>query len=87
MCAVNRFFGQDNELQIYDGNFHLMDNKHMTLFVIKQPKRCKFAKMHQNAFGDRALPGPAGGAYKLPRLPSRNGAATSNGRELAGQSM
>jgi len=59
----------------------------MTLFVIKQQKRCKFAKMHQNAFGGRALAGPAGGAYKLPRLPSRDGAATSNGRELGGQSM
>jgi len=60
----------------------------MALLVIKQSKGCKFMpKMHQNAFGGRALPGPAGEANKLRRLPSRNGAATSKGRELGGQSM
>ena len=31
-----------------------------------------YAKMHQNTFGGRALPGPAGGAYALPRISSRN---------------
>ena len=29
-------------------------------------------EMHQNAFGGRAPPGPAGGAYALSRLPCRN---------------
>ena len=38
-----------------------MDNKHGKLFAIKQSKGCKFmSKMHQNAFGGRALPVPAG---------------------------
>jgi len=27
--------------------------------------------MHQNAFGGRALPGPAGGAYSIQRHPQR----------------
>jgi len=42
LCALNLFFGRDNELQIYHGNFLLMDNKHRKLFVIKQSKGCKF---------------------------------------------
>ena len=28
-------------------------------------------ELHKNAFGGRALPGPAGGAIALPRLPNR----------------
>jgi len=28
-------------------------------------------ELHQNTFGGRALPGPAGGAIALPRSPSR----------------
>jgi len=31
-------FGRDSELQIYHGNFLLMDNKHRKLFVVKQLK-------------------------------------------------
>jgi len=60
-CALNLFFGRHNELQPYHEHFLLMDNKHRKLFVIKQSKGCKFMpKMHQNAFGGRAPPGPAG---------------------------
>jgi len=36
LCALDLLFGRDNELRIYHGNFHLMDNKHSKLFVIKQ---------------------------------------------------
>jgi len=35
LCALNRFFSA-TELQIYHGNFLLMDNKHRKLFVVKQ---------------------------------------------------
>jgi len=49
LCALNLFFDRDKELQIYHGNFLLMDNKHRKLFVIKQTKGRKFMpKMHQN---------------------------------------
>ena len=49
-----------------------MDNKHRKLFVIKQSKGCKFMpKMHQNAFGGQAPPGPAKGAYALPQTKLR----------------
>jgi len=34
MCSI--FFRRDNELQIYHGNFILMDNKRRKLFIIKQ---------------------------------------------------
>ena len=79
LCALDLFFDQDSELQIYHGNFLLMHNKHRKLFVIKQPKGCKFMpKIHQNTFGGRAPPGPAAGAHKLPR-PSMG--LTSKGRE------
>ena len=40
-CAVN-LFQLGHELQIYHGNFLLMDNKHMKLFTIKQSKGCRF---------------------------------------------
>ena len=33
------------------------------------------SELHQNAFGGRAPPGPAGGAIALPRSPSRYGRA------------
>jgi len=53
-CAVNLFFGWDNELQIYCGKFLLMDTKHTKLFAIKQSKGCKFMPgMHQDTFGGR----------------------------------
>ena len=39
LCALNLFFGRYNELQIYHGNFLLMDSKHRKLFVIKQSKK------------------------------------------------
>ena len=42
LCALNLFFGRVSELQIYRGNFLLMDNKHGKLFVIKQSKWCRF---------------------------------------------
>jgi len=42
-----------------------MDNKRKKLFVIKQSEERKFMPKMQ--------PGPAGGVYALPRLPSRNG--------------
>jgi len=39
-----------------------------------------------NAFGGRALPGPAGRAYALPQIPQRQwGGLTSNGREEMGR--
>ena len=73
LCALNLFFGRDNELQIYHGNFLLLDNKHRKLFVIKQSKGGKFMpKTHQNTFGGRVLPGPAGEAYALPRPSNLN---------------
>jgi len=65
LCALNLFFGRDNKLQIYHGNF-LMDNKRRK--KMKQSKGCRFVpKMHQNTFGGRASHGPAGGAYALPQ--------------------
>jgi len=74
LCALNLFFGRDNELQIYNGNL-LMDNKHRTLLVIKQSKRCKFmSKMHQNKFGGRLLRTRWGELMRSPSPPSRNGA-------------
>ena len=52
LCALNLFFGRDNELQIYHGNLLLMDNKQRKLFVIKQSKGCKvMPKMHSNMSG------------------------------------
>jgi len=46
----------------------LLDNKHRKLFVIKLSKRCTFMpKMHRNTLGGQAPPGPAWGAYELPR--------------------
>ena len=61
LCALNLYFCSDSELQIYYGNFLLMDNKRRKLFVIKQSKWCRFMpKMHQNMFGGR-------GAYAVMR--------------------
>jgi len=49
VSSMNLFSSRDNDLQIYHGNFLLMDNKHRKLFVIKQSKGCKSVpKMHQN---------------------------------------
>jgi len=66
----------------------LMDNKHRKLFVIKRAKRCKFRlnmpKVHQNTFGGRKPPGPAGGAYALLRPLAaimRNGGVLLRGTE------
>ena len=74
------FFGRDNELQKYHGNFLLMDNQCSKVFVIKQWEGCKvMPKMHQNALCGRA---PELGELMLmvsPRLPSRNGGPTSSG--------
>jgi len=43
LCAINIFFSDGaKELQIYHGNFLLMDNEHRKLFVTKQSKGCKF---------------------------------------------
>ena len=54
LCALSLFFGRGSESQIYHGNFLLIDNKHRKLFVIMQPKGCKFMrKMHQNMFSGR----------------------------------
>ena len=51
-----------------------MDNKHRKLLVNKQSEGCKaISPMHQNTSGGRAPPGPAGGAYALPRPTSCNG--------------
>jgi len=36
LCAVDLFFGRDNELQIRHANLLLMDNKRRKLFVIEQ---------------------------------------------------
>jgi len=38
LCALN-LLGRDNELQIYHGNFLLMDNKHRKLFLLSRVKR------------------------------------------------
>jgi len=38
-CVLNFFLGWNSELQVYRGNFLLMDNKHRKLFVIQQSKR------------------------------------------------
>jgi len=84
LCALNLFFGRDNELPIYHGNVVLMDNKHRKLFVTKQSKWRKkifMPEMHQNTFGGRAPPGPAGGAFVLPNLYSRNRGLLLSGRE------
>ena len=78
------FFWPGNELQIYHGNTLLMDNKHGKLIVIEQSKWCRFMpKMHQNMFGGRTLPGPAGELMRSSRPPSRNEEPrpTSKGRE------
>ena len=59
-----------NTLQIYHGNIILMENKHYKCFVLRHSHRLKFMpKMHQNTFGGRAPPGPAGGAWALPQTP------------------
>ena len=47
-CALNLFFGRDNELQIYHGNCLLMDNQHRKLFVTKQSKRASLCLIAQN---------------------------------------
>ena len=36
LCAVDLFFGRDNELQIRHANLLLMDNKRRKLFAIEQ---------------------------------------------------
>ena len=60
VCSIF-FFDRDNELQIYHGNFLVLDKKHSKLFVIKQSKGCKIMpKMHQNTFRGRAPPRPLG---------------------------
>ena len=70
LFAQHLFFGQDNELQIFHGNFLLTDTKHWKLFVIKQSEGCRcMPKMHQSTFSGRALSGPAGGAYTLHQAP------------------
>ena len=83
---INHFLTEAMNYEIHHGNFLLMDNKHNKLFIIKQSKWCKFMlKMHQNIFGVRALPRPAGGAYMLPRHPCRNGGLLlRGGREIEG---
>ena len=73
-CALNLFWPGTINYKLYHKNFLLMDNKHRKLFVTKQSKGYKFMpKMQQNTFGSRTPPEPAGGAYALPRPPSRNG--------------
>jgi len=48
LCALILFFGRDNELRTYRGNFDLMHSKHWKLFVAKQSQGCKFMpKMHK----------------------------------------
>jgi len=42
VCSKSFFFGRDNELQTYHGNFLLTDSKHRKLIAIKQSERCKF---------------------------------------------
>ena len=85
VCSKS-FFHRDSELQIYHGNFLLMDNKLRKLFVIKQSKWRKFMpKMQQYTFGGRAQPGPAGEVYALPQTRiAAMGAYTSNGSEARG---
>ena len=55
------FFGQDNELQIYSGNFILMDSKHRKLFVIKRSEECKcMPKFTRIRLAAELRPGPLG---------------------------
>jgi len=51
-----------------------MENKHKKLFVIQAVKKALIYTytMHQNAFGGRALPGPAGELMRSPKPSSRN---------------
>jgi len=86
MCALNIFFRPGQRITTISQNFLLMDNKHRKLFVTKQSKGCKFMpKMHQNTFGSRAPPEPAGELMCSPRSPSRNGGLlVSGGREGVG---
>ena len=61
LCRVDKYITE---------TFFSVDNKHRILFVIKLSKGCKFMpQMHQNTFGGRTPPGPAGGACVLPQTP------------------
>ena len=63
-CAINFFSVGTTSYQYIAETFFLTNYKHRKLFVIKQSKGCKFMpEMHQNTFGGRTPPGPAGGAY------------------------
>jgi len=73
LCALNLFFGRDNELQTCHINFILVDNKHRKLLAIKQSKGCKFMpEMHQNVW--RPEPGPLGELMRSPGLLAAMGA-------------
>ena len=66
LCALNIFFGRDNELQKRHWSFGLMDNKRRKLLFIKQSRGCKFKpNMHRNTFGGRAPPGPCAHPHLL----------------------
>jgi len=43
LCAVDLFFGRDNELQIRHANLLLIDNKRKKLFVIEQSDCANYA--------------------------------------------
>jgi len=44
----------------------------------------RFTDLHKNAFGDRAVPGPALGAIALPQTSSRYKGKGTEGRERKG---
>ena len=77
LCRVDKYITE---------TFFSVDNKHRILFVINLSKGCKFTpKMHQNTFGGRTPPGPAGGACALPKPLAAMGVPTSKRREGLGQ--
>jgi len=58
---LHLLFYRGNDLQMYNGNILLMDNKHRKLFVSKQSKGCEFVpKMHQNTFRETYFLGEGG---------------------------
>jgi len=71
--AINHFSAGAMNYK-YHGNILLTDNKHRKLFVIKQPKECKFMrKMHRNTFGGGLRPDPQGELTRSPSPPIRSG--------------
>jgi len=68
MSRSKYFFGRDNELQIYRGNWLLMDIKHQKLFVIKRSQGCKLMpKCTQMRLAAGLCQDPLGEIIRSPR--------------------